>query len=52
MKRFGAHSAMMEAHIQEADDWGILGLRQRPSRRQLSTQYFATVVAVAAGSCG
>lgn len=42
MKRAGAHSAMTEARIPAEDDQDTLGLRQ----------YFAMVVAVAAGSCG
>lgn len=43
---------MTEAHIPEEDHEDTLGLRQRLSMRQLSRQYFAMVVAVAAGSCG
>lgn len=43
---------MTEARIPEEDDQDILGPQQRLSRRQLSRQYFAMVVAVAAGSCG
>ena len=47
MQRSGAHSAMTEARIPEEHLENMLGLGQRPSR-----QYFAMVVAVAAGSCG
>lgn len=52
MKRSGARAAMTEARIPEEDGRDILGLRQRLSRRQLSRQYSAMVVAVAAGNCG